>query len=588
MEEKRLDSPIGQIEMKLAPNLGADKKIPTATESGIYLSFPREEIAKLRIGQLNRLKRAATPTIHIPQGLDERPESTKIELFEELPSGELKLPKGSLRKYLTIVPNLKVIRGKQGEAFPVIRDVASLLPLSIKKSKGEHKLDPGQIEILEKIFERREGGLIHSAMGSGKAMMVCCLVYGLPLLRPVAVSGKGKADVLQLFDWLRAFGEKNPEWKEEVILSGCGRTPTKKQLKMLEEGQGIFLCTHAGLQNLPKDVQLLVIDEAHAAATPKRIAQIFLQPQLKRIYGLSGTLELRTDGGDRLLEAVCGPIFTTGEHEKFEKTKRVAPAEIHVYEFTGTGEYLPNPTVPTEEPEEGYGIQQTWVENHRGRHQFAAELALYLPRDQTKVFFTPHIIHAVRIQKAILHEAKRRGITFQDGEEPILLHAQTKKEGRNKAFFISKEEQEARVILLKHGILKLVICTDFFSTGVDTNMIDHIVDVSGQKALITSIQRSGRGGRPRVNEDGSEKINKIHILLDLTRRMLRILGEQKILALREYYGHGEGKINKDRVGGYYRHHQPPWNPSANGPKAGIELPMMPADRIQAPLLIPAQ
>lgn len=579
MEEKHPESTREETEMVFATDTKVDKKIPTATESGIYLCLPCEEIAKLKIEQINRLKRAATPTIHISQGLEERPERTKIELFEELPSGELKLPKGNLRKYLTIVPNLKVIRGKQGESLPVIRDVATILPLSIKDSKVEHKLDPGQIEILEKIFERREGGLIHSAMGSGKAMMVCCLVYGLPLLRPVAVSGKGKGDVLQLFNWLRTFGEKNPEWKEEVILSGCGKTPTKKQQKILEEGNGIFLCTHAGLQNLPEDVQLLILDEAHAAATPKRIAQIFLQPQIKRIYGLSGTLGLRTDGGDRLLEAVCGPIFTTGEHEKFEKTKRVAPTEIHVYEFAGTGEYLPNPMVPSEQPEEGYGIQQTWVENHRGRHQFAAELALYLPRDQTKVVFTPHIIHAVRIQKAILLAAKLRGITFQDGEEPILLHAQTKREGRNKSFFISKEEQEARVRLLKHGILKLVICTDFFSTGVDTNMIDHIIDISGQKALITSIQRSGRGSRPRINKDGSEKINKIHIILDLTRKMLRILGEQKILALREYYGHNEGKINKNRVGGYYRYHQPPWNPKANGYKAGIELPMMPADRI---------
>lgn len=568
--------PTGQITLNLEGDHAPKKKEILAQERGIYLVLTPNELAKIGEKQIQRLKKTATPTILITEDFTEKGESVGIELFEESSEG-LKLPKGYREKYEKIVPNLKIERGTQGEALPVLREVADMLPLTIKEGGENFKLDPGQRQILEEVFSRREGGLIQAAMGSGKALMTCALVFGLPTLRPVAVSGKGTRDVMQLFDWLKAFGKKNPEWAEEVILSGCGKTPTKKQLKKLEEGEGIFLCTHAGLQNLPENVQLLVMDEAHASGTPKRIAQLFQRPNLKRIYGLSGTLNLRSDGGDKLLQAVCGPIFSSADHEKFEATKRVAPTEIHVYNFFGTGEYLPNPLVATEEPEEGFGIQQTWVENHRGRHQFLAELALHLPQNEVKVIFTPHILHAVRIQKAILHEAKRQGIILEDGCDPILLHANTTKEGKNKAFYMSKEEQNARVKLLKHGILKLVVCTDFLSTGVDTNMIDHIIDASGQKAIIMSIQRSGRGTRPRINPDGSEKINKIHIVLDRTRKLLRILGEQKILALREYYGHMPGTARKERLGGYFLHEQPPWNPEANPPKAGLAMPLMPSE-----------
>lgn len=580
MAKTHPDRPHGQIEIDLGvSNLTPKKKEITAHEYGIYLHLTNEELAKLTDKIQTRLKKAATVTILITEDFTEKGESVPVELFDEDKTG-LFLPKGIQAKYLTIVPNLKIVRGTEGEALPVIRQVKDLLPLTTKANGERLTLDPGQLDILEEIFKRKEGGLIHSAMGSGKAMFVCALVYGLPLLRPVAVSGKGTKDVLQLWDWLKAFGEKNPDWKEDIILSGCGKTPNKAQLKKLATGEGIFLCTHAGLQNLPENVKLLIMDEAHASGTPKRIAQIFKRPKLKRIYGLSGTFNLRADGGDKLLTAICGPIFTTGDHEKFEATKRVAPTEIHVYNFGGGGQYLPNPADPREEPEEGYGMHQTWVENHRGRQQFLAELAIYLPLDETKVIFTPHIIHAVRIQKAILHAAKKAGVKFNPEQEPTLIHANTnKREGRHKAFYMSKEEQMAKVTLLKNGLLKLVICTDFLSTGVDTNMIDHVIDASGQKALITSIQRSGRGTRPRTNANGTEKINKVHIILDHTRKLLRILGEQKILALREYYGHMPGTtLIKNRVGGYFLHQQPPWNPEANPGNAGLGMPLSPADK----------
>jgi superfamily II DNA or RNA helicase len=554
-----------------------------AFETGIHIVLPPESIARLRKPEVNQLKRAATITFLIAENFTEAPESQRIELFTEEPSGALKLPKGIWRRYQQIVPHLKIQRGADGEAFPVMREISKLVPLVIKGSEEGLELDPGQKEVLEAIFERREGGLIHSAMGSGKAMLVCALVFGLPLLRPAAISGKGQKDVLQLRDWLNAFNKKNPDLAEKVILSGCGRSPGKRDSKILESGEGIFLCTHAGLQNLPENIQLLILDEVHAAATPKRVARLFLRPGMRRIYGLSGTLNLRADGGDKLLESLCGPIFTQASHENFEKTKRVAPTEIHVYNFWGSGEYLPNPQNPSEEPEEGYGIQQTWVENHRGRHQFCAELALWLPQQETKVIFTPHILHGARILKAILLQAKQRGIVFEDGCEPFLLHANTGKNARSNKLVLTVEEQNARLKLLKHGLLKLVICTDFVSTGVDTNAIDHVIDASGQKALITNIQRSGRGTRPRINADGSEKINKVHIILDRTQRLLHILGEQKVLALRKYYGHEPGKAPQNRKGGYFFHRQPPWNPNANPQCRGIALPMMASDSQPCPL-----
>jgi superfamily II DNA or RNA helicase len=343
------------------------------------------------------------------------------------------------------------------------------------------------------------------------------------------------------------------------MISGLGRKLTKKEKAVLDSGEGIVICTHAGLQNLPANTQLLVLDEVHAAATPKRINKILQLNHLKKAFGLTGTSGLRGDGGDQLLEALIGPHLVRKPHSQFEATGRVAPAEIKAYHFTGKGIYSENPFMPDQTPLEGYSLHATWVENHRGRHDFVADLALHLPHEETKVIFVPHILHAVRIAQAIekrLHE-KRGDISQEalENQKPVIFHANSDKSDRH---HMSKEERERRVKALEKGEIKMAISTDFLSTGFDTNMIDHIIDASGQKAIINNIQRSGRGIRPRTLPDGSPKINQVHTILDKTHPVLHKIGEKRFAALCAYYQHEVGIKPENRLGGAYRFQDPPW------------------------------
>ena len=522
---------------------------PTAIpvkENGLFYEVSSKTL--LDIGQKGIWPIVSASTIRVMEPGEtpqDPPKPVDIPLWS-MEQGTLRFPKGVAKKLLT---PLDVQKSSQGENIRLCLKPLDRLPVTLEDT---------QKDILQTIRDKNQSGLIEAAMGAGKSWLLLALVLGHPLLRPAAISGKGEKDTKQLLEKLKKLHAEHPEYAEPILLSGLGRSLNKKDKQTLADGQGILVCTHAGLQNLPQNTQLLVLDEVHAAATPKRIEKILRLKSLKKAFGLTGTAGLRGDGGDKLLETLIGETLCVKTHENFEATGRVAPAKIHAYHFHGKGIYAENPFMPDQVPLSGYSLHATWIENHRGRHEFTADLLLHLPHNETKVVFVPHILHAVRISQAIEKKLQESYGDFspeeRENHRPVIFHANANKTDR---FHMSKEERERRVKALEEGKIKLAISTDFLATGFDTNMIDHIIDASGQKAIINNIQRSGRGIRPRLLADGSPKINQIHTILDKTHPVLHKIGEKRFAALCAYYNHQEG-VPTERLGGAFRFPEPPW------------------------------
>jgi len=526
-----------------------DKKKINIQENGIYFSLCPDSIYKLGNKAVESITKATSIWVTEPgDNPNAPPVPVEVQLWN-FQDQELVFPKACLEKIDNKAWDWEVKHDPEAH-IKLCLDPCKRFPIT---------LDAHQLEILGAVREGNKSGLIEAAMGAGKSWILLSLILGHRLLRPAAISGKGEKDTKQLLEKLRKLFDDYPEFAEPIMLSGLGRSLSKKDQKILEQDEGIIVCTHAGLQNLPPNTRLLVLDEAHAASTHKRVSKIRKLNNLKKIYGLTGTAGLRGDGGDELLESLIGEKIISKGHEHFESSGRVAPAQINAYHFLGKGIYAENPYRPDETPQEGYSLHATWVENHKGRHDFVADLILNLPHDETKVIFVPHIVHAVRLCKAIEKKLYQISgdltIAEKENYKPIIFHAKADKKDRH---FMSKEEREKRVGMLERGEVKVAVSTDFLSTGFDTNMIDHIIDASGQKAIIGNIQRSGRGIRPRKKEDGSIKINQIHTILDKTHPILHKLGEKKFSALCAYYNHREGIINDKRDGGVQRFVDPPW------------------------------
>lgn len=530
---------------------------------GIYVALSGSDWNRLPNGVQEGLIALSTPQIKKFDRDNPKlpPKIIEVPLLKHLAASkygpEIRLPHGGYSKYT------ELLRENQIESIRSWKNQAVTHPLDLEAAL-HHKPHPEkfQMEILQACSDGNKesglsSGIVEAGMGGGKTLIGTCLIFGLRHLRPAVICGWREKDTQQIYEALNKYMRDNPQYHEPVILHlpTSGANLKEKQREILEGGQGIMVCTQKGLQQAPLNTKLLVIDEYHNLATELGITKIQRLRLLERCYGLSGTVNLRSDGGDKLIQFMTGPVLIKKKHVEIEKTGRVTPVNIHGYHFVSRGErsikngygrYYHDERRPEQSPA-GYNEEHALIENHSGRSRFICDLIKWLPKNEVKVVFAPHVSHAVLLEKFIRYECR--------GYDPVLIHAQADKDKRN---YLDPKEKKARRAALLAGEIKLAICTDVLSTGVDTNVIDHTIDTTGKLQLITSIQRSGRSVRPRIKDDGSYKIAQIHIILDknfdemngphihldpvevLMKEAYESLGkksDEKMKALLRYYGY---------------------------------------------------
>lgn len=378
---------------------------------------------------------------------------------------------------------------------------------------------------------------ISAAMGGGKSMIIMWMVTAYPELRPAVVMGKSKEDVNQLRNNFLRLQEHNPELhipENLVMQQGGGKILNKKQKKSLEEGKGILFMTHSGAHYIPENTELLCVDESHAAVKSKAITSLVNKTSnVKRAYALSGTTGMRSDKAERIIDILMGKVNIKVEHKEFEAIGRVTPVHLHLWHFTGQDPYTHSGHYAVM-PGYGHDTRDRVVVRHLGRNRYICDIIAQLPKNETKLVFTPTVKHAVRIMEVYnkelrdkLADGKITQIEFNN-EQVYVLHGSgvINSAGEMDSSF----QQEYKKKLLA-GELKTVISTDFLAVGVDTPNIDHIIDASGQMAKAMNIQRSGRAVRVR---DG--KVAQIHIICDNHHNEMHMYTKSKVKAMANYYG----------------------------------------------------
>jgi superfamily II DNA or RNA helicase len=418
----------------------------------------------------------------------------------------------------------------------------------IEKSKNRKgnaiAFDSIQRQACLSVAETNRSMRIELPMGAAKSLILAWIIFSLRTdqghkgLRPLVLAGKSLADTRQLYETLGLILQSNPQWQtsaNHLCLQLSGHALNQNDREQLRRQNGILVTTHRSLHKIPTNTKCILLDEEHAAATPAVISKLMRHSQkCVRIYGATATADMRPDKADRILNALIGPVLLRQQYRQYEQSRRIAPIHLHIYPFIPTGSFQHDPSDPYRQPS-GASAYQLHVENHRGRHRFVAQLLLSLPATETKLMFLPTIGHAQKIHralKAILDNGiKENSISPEDAANqlPIILHAQGSNQTKNPE--IAHQVQQGLVQRLLEGQIKSAIVTDFLSTGVDTNQIDHILDASGQAAIATNIQRSGRAGRPRAG-----KIAKLHVVKDQQPPFLHQLMDQKLEAYARYYG----------------------------------------------------
>lgn len=432
---------------------------------------------------------------------------------------------------------------------------------------------PQQGDLFRQVREQACGLIVNAAMGAGKTLIVSLLVEGLAWLRPAVVAGAGAQDCRQLHQHFDAFFKARPDLAQPLHFWDA-RTPPGRRHRQKDAveatGQGIVILTKSNFHNLPANVRLLVIDECHASATPHKVGGLIDgTPQAVAVFGLTATHNLRADKGERLLTRLIGPKLVAKTHRQFEAEGRVNRAHVHLWAFhpalsPGSHRYAHIPHQPEAEPG-GRDETHALVENHHGRARFIADLARWLPLEETKLIFVRHAVHGARILAALNEHPELAALM------PVLIHAD---HHRIDGLALSKEQKDQYVAALQAGDLRLAVATGTLGTGFDCSRIQHVIDATGEKALISSLQASGRAVRVAPHKG----ISQIHLVADFTRELRAKKAAEKAVTFLKYYGYrdrADRPLPHDpaqappwrRASGFTFHPSPPWLTPPGAPPA---------------------
>ncbi len=362
---------------------------------------------------------------------------------------------------------------------------SKLLPSKLKLRDYQKKA------LARATFEGR--GVIKMPTGSGKTQVGVALhyVFGGPTLVLVH-----KRTLVR--QWAKRFRKYDSKLKIQTLVEGKWEGPDDADVYILNIGSVLqkrgkkanIKKRIAKVVRIFKRVKVLIGDEAHH--TPARTFRTVMNkiPAPFR-FGLSATPFDRSDDKGLLLEGLVGPIIYAVKTKKLIKEKHVAQARVCFLECDTPD--LSDKQVPWAE------VEKACVTHNEHRNKMLAEAAF----DQ---------VYSHKKQVLMLVRKTQHGYLLL--EKMLALGADA-----NEVAYVTRETSadliEEVVQAYARGEIRCIIASPVIGEGDDLPSVDVVVNAAGEKSVIDTLQRAGRGSR--TNEGKKSHFLLIDVL-DTTHR----------------------------------------------------------------------
>jgi hypothetical protein len=251
------------------------------------------------------------------------------------------------------------------------------------------------------------------------------------------------------------------------------------------------------------NVDVLIFDEAHHVASGQYHDIAVRCPAYFR-FGLSASPLSRGDTGDVTLIAHTGEIISELDRQELEETGWLSKAEIQL-------KTISEPRLP---PRASYpAVYEQGIVKHVERNELIVEAAkAACQRGETVLILVRRTSHG----KALRQACRATGLPT------VYLRGSTSMEKRKVTL--------AKMRVQHLGTPFVVVATTIFDEGIDAPDIRCLILGGGGASRIKSIQRVGRGLRPKA--DGRNTLTVIDFV-DRTHRFLLRHSDQRLAAYAE-------------------------------------------------------
>jgi len=360
--------------------------------------------------------------------------------------------------------------------------------IKIKKFSFDRKLFPISVSVKLRDYQIRmvvkalkaTRGILYAPTGSGKTVMGAALASTVNncvfIVHTKALLEQNSKELEKLL-------------REEVGIFGTGKREVKR----------ITVCMIQTLSNLTRKefkdynfdkFEMVIVDEAHHAHSSS------YQEILKKFksfyrYGLTATPhELWTKEEYMKVTALLGPIVAKVSYQELEEEGYVACPIVCICNI-----------LHKKENKNWNSIYRNWIVRNYERNRLVAEIAKKLASCNKSVLIQVALIeHGEEIKKFL--------------EEAELVKGSTPDE-------VQLNIKEA----LKQKKTKIVISTTVWKEGVDIPSLDCVINATGKKSRISTIQSVGRALRPKEGKA---------IIIDFMDRNQKYLEEHSFERLKIY------------------------------------------------------
>jgi superfamily II DNA or RNA helicase len=388
--------------------------------------------------------------------------------------GKNHLLKTGLKFHKGLLPKVRAVLKNNGVKYTLVDKRKEVKPKRKIKTKNI-EARPYQQRALEASLKEK-GGIIKSATGSGKSVMITQLIANMNVKTMVYVIG------IDLLYQMKETFEKMLGTKVGIIGDGeadikkinvctvwtAANVLGKKYIPMDDEDRSkkeqIKAANKAKILKAIKDSEMAIFDECHMLATDTLQAINTASKSAYYKYGYSGT-PWRDDGADLLIEAVCGKTII----------------EITATELIKAG-YLVEPTihfldVPKKDslPDKYQSIYKEYVVENDTRNQKVVKAATKLVESGRKVLI-------------LVKNIKHGNILLEELEQDFVVYFV-------KGDIDSDERTWVRKEFIKNGI-DIIVASVVYDQGVDLPNLDALVLAGSGKSSGRALQRLGRVIRP--------------------------------------------------------------------------------------------
>jgi len=430
-----------------------------------------------------------------------------------------------------LLPKVEAVLKNNGVKYTIV-DKRKEVKFKRKVKTKNIESRPYQERALETSL-REKGGIIKSATGSGKSVMITQLiansnvktmvyVIGIDLLyqmketfekmlgTKVGIIGDGKAEVKKI--------NVCTVWTAATVLG-------KKYVPLDDEDRSkkeqIKAANKAKIVKAIKEAELAIFDECHMLATDTLQSINTASKAAYYKYGYSGT-PWRDDGADLLIEAVCGkPIIEVTATELIKAGYLVEPT-IHLVDVPEMKDL----------PDKYPSIYKEYIVENEVRNGKIVKAAEKLVAAGRKVLI-------------LVKNIRHGNILLEDLEENFVVHFVERDIDSDERNWVRKKNK-------KNGI-DIIVASVVYDQGVDLPNLDALILAGSGKSSGRALQRLGRVIRPYPGKKNAivvDFIDNAKYLLSHTAARTDVYrteaGFKIKLPKKKGYSDGKGKKKKKK------------------------------------------